>query len=172
MGCHVNQWMLLSEAVTHRGNQWGQITISLIRRQHSVWPGRCRWRACRVLVERKKYAEKVGGCWAFAFGAVWGWGFIIARQQVRKHPCWGLLEGKKASARICAFLHLLGLPLATKYLQMLEYFSFLPFQSTLCDVEDGARQAASWLHWDLFSHESSLRTQGIHINQVIMLNMK
>lgn len=34
-------------------------------------------------------------------------------------------------------------------------------------MEDRAGQAASWLHWDLLSHESSLRTQGIHVNQVI-----
>eukprot|EP00074_Homo_sapiens_P063481 XP_011510256.1 AMMECR1-like protein isoform X4 [Homo sapiens] len=39
-------------------------------------------------------------------------------------------------------------------------------QSALCDVEDRAGQAASWLHWDLLSHESSFRTQGIHVNQV------
>lgn len=86
---------------------------------------------------------------------------------MRKRAYWGLLEAEKASACIHALLHLVGLLLATRCLQRLEYFSFLPFQSTLCDVEDGARQAASWLHRDLFSHESSLRTQGIHINQVI-----
>lgn len=34
-------------------------------------------------------------------------------------------------------------------------------------MEDRAGQAASWLHWDLLSHESSFRTQGIHVNQVI-----
>lgn len=43
----------------------------------------------------------------------------------------------------------------------------LLFQSTLCDMEDRAGQAASWLHWDLLSHESSFRTQGIHANQVM-----
>lgn len=40
------------------------------------------------------------------------------------------------------------------------------FQSSLCDMEDRARQAASGLHWNFLCHESSLRTQGIHINQV------
>ena len=34
-------------------------------------------------------------------------------------------------------------------------------------MEDRAGQAASWLHWDLLSHESSFRTQGIHVNQVM-----
>lgn len=40
------------------------------------------------------------------------------------------------------------------------------FQSTLCDMEDRARQATAGLHWNFLCHESSLRTQGIHINQV------
>jgi len=61
--------MLLSEAITHSSNQWGQRTISLIRRQRRVRPGWCRWRADRVLVERKEDAEKVGGDVGFC---IWG----------------------------------------------------------------------------------------------------
>lgn len=44
--------MLLSEAITHRGNQWGQITISFVRRQRKVWPGR--------LSVEGKFGEDVG----------------------------------------------------------------------------------------------------------------
>lgn len=86
-----------------------------------------------------------------------------------KPACWGLLEGEKAKA--CGSFTPWLSPLSNQIsVEAGGFLFFLPFQSTLCDVEDGARQAASWLHRDLFSHESSLRTQGIYINQVTVKN--
>lgn len=52
-------------------NQWHQITISVIRRQPRVWPGRCLGRTSRVLLGSMECADKVEGSARACMWGVW-----------------------------------------------------------------------------------------------------